>query len=102
MCPLPILSMAFSSYWSIYFSRLKTFGVLLILANFCIVIVRENNIIIVLVLRLVLNVDYVVLLGWHVTNVDFLGLHNKYLKCHFIDFMAHSNVLECNLLMVHC
>jgi hypothetical protein len=68
---------------------LYTLGCLLV-AKFCIVVVL-----------LVRNVDSHVLLGWLVGDVSSFGLHNWYLKSYSVAFLAHRDVLENNLLVVH-
>jgi hypothetical protein len=49
----------------------------------------------------VLLADLAMLLGWQVGDVDFFGLHNGYLKLRCSVSLAHENVMECNLLVVH-
>jgi hypothetical protein len=43
----------------------------------------------------------VVLSGWQVVDVGYLGIHNWYMKSHHVTFIAHLYVLECNMLVVH-
>jgi hypothetical protein len=49
----------------------------------------QDGIVVVLYQWLVLLVDLVVLLGWQVGDVDFLSLHNWYLKLRYATSLAH-------------
>jgi hypothetical protein len=89
VCPFSTTFMVSFNCWFVHVFRLDTLGCLLV-AKLCIV-----------TMLLVRNVDSFVLLRWSIGDVSSFGLHNWYLKPYFVAFLAHWDVLESNLLLVH-
>jgi hypothetical protein len=66
---------------------LITLSILLVLVELFI-FTMGDGIVVMLVLELVMVVEFFALL-----EVSYFSLHKWYLKCHFVIFVAHSNVL---------
>lgn len=82
---------------------LNTFGILLILVDFYIIVVGGQCCCVGGGVGAGFEswLCCVVLLGWQVVDVGYLGIHNWYMKSHYVTFIAHLDVLECNMSMVH-